>query len=457
MPAAVRILIVDDEPHVRASLAAWFRDEGYLVGVAAGGKEALDALARDGADILLVDIKMPGMDGLELQRRVRELAPEATVVIMTAFAAVETAVQALKEGAYDYIVKPFDPEGVSRLVRKAAERYSLLAENRALRERLEAATPRLISAGRGAMAQVFEQIDQVAPTDTSVLISGESGTGKELLARTIHARSGRRFGPMVVMNCAALAEGVLESELFGHERGAFTGAVARRRGKIELAHEGTLFLDEVGDIPLKVQVDLLRVLEERSVTRVGGNAAVSTNFRLLTATHRDLDAERVADHSGLSAAASSTRGPGIREDFYFRINVFRIHLPPLRERPEDIRLLAEHFLRHYSAQMGRRIEGLSEEAMAALAAHSWPGNVRELANAIERACVVCRSGRVLASHFPFHGGVAEPDLSLAAAEELHVRRVLASCAYNVSHAARALGVDRVTLYNKMKKYKIERP
>jgi DNA-binding NtrC family response regulator len=442
MPGA-RILIVDDERHVRESLAAWFREEGYRVETAASGREALAELTRNGADILLIDIKMPGMDGLELQRHARELAPDATTIIMTAYAAVETAVQAMKEGAYDYIVKPFDPEELTRLVRKAAERYTLLAENRALRERLEAATPRLVTAGTGAMAQVLALVEQVAPTETSVLITGESGTGKELLARQIHSGSNRRYGPFVAVNCGALAEGVLESELFGHEKGAFTGAVGRRHGKLELADEGTLFLDEIGDVPAKVQVDLLRVLEERKVVRVGGNQPVGVDFRLVTATHRDLEEEVAAGR--------------FREDFFYRINVFGIHLPPLRERPEDIPLLAEHFLRTFAGQTGKRIEGYSDEAMAALCEHPWPGNVRELQNAVERAVVLCRGGLIETEHFPFASPPDERDQSLQAVEADHVRRVLATCNFNVSRAAEVLGIDRVTLYNKMKKYGISRP
>ncbi len=443
MTTAVRILVVDDEQHVRNSLATWFREEGYDVSVAASGKEALSTLAREATNILLVDIKMPGMDGLELQRKVRELAPDATIIIMTAYASVETAVQALKEGAYDYIVKPFDPEAVSRLVHKAAERYSLMAENRALRERLAGALPTLVTSGSPAMTQVLELVDQVAPTDTSVLITGESGSGKELVAHLIHARSNRRFGPFVVENCGALAEGVLESELFGHERGAFTGAVARRRGKIELADEGTLFLDEIGDVPSKVQVDLLRVLQDRQLTRVGANAPTPVNFRLVTATHRDLEAEVAAGR--------------FREDFYFRINVFAIHLPPLRERAEDIPALAEHFLRQFTTQMNRRISGFEPEAMAALVAYPWPGNVRELQNAIERAIVMCRGDRIEVGHFPFAVPPAAADVSLAGVEAAHIRQVLAANSYNVAQAARALDIDRVTLYNKMKKYGIERP
>ena len=443
MATKARLLVVDDEQHVRTSLACWFREEGYEVEMAAGGKEALAAMARDPVDILLVDIKMPGMDGLELQRKARELAPDATVIMMTAYAAVETAVQAMKEGAYDYIVKPFDPEELSRLVRKAAERYTLLSENRALRERLEAAAPVLVTAGVGGMGQVLTLLDQVAPTETSVLITGESGTGKELVARLVHARSGRRFGPFVAVNCGALAEGVLESELFGHEKGAFTGATARRHGKLELASEGTLFLDEIGDVPPKVQVDLLRVLQERTIVRVGGNATLGVDFRLVTATHRDLEVEVGAGR--------------FRDDFFYRINVFCIHLPALRERPEDIPLLAEHFLGKFTAQMNRRIEGFSAEAMGTLTSYPWPGNVRELQNAIERAVVLCRGKLIDIHHFPFAMHPAERDDSLAAMEESHIRRVLASCGNNVSRAAQVLGIDRVTLYNKIKKYGIQRP
>ena len=443
MAMPVRILVVDDEQHIRNSLAVWFREEGYEVGVAASGREALAALAREGSNILLVDIKMPGMDGLELQRKVRELAPDATIIIMTAYASVETAVQALKEGAYDYIVKPFDPEAVSRLVRKAAERYALLAENRALRERIAGASPALITSGSPAMAKVIELVDQVAPTDTSVLITGESGTGKELVARLIHAKSTRRFGPFVVENCGALAEGVLESELFGHERGAFTGAVGRHRGKVEMANEGTLFLDEIGDVPPKVQVNLLRVLQERELKRVGGNETIKVDFRLVTATHRDLEAEVAAGR--------------FRDDFYFRINVFQIPLPALRERTGDIPALAQHFLTQFSNQMNRRISGFSPEATAALLAYPWPGNVRELGNAIERAVVLCRGERIEAGHFPFAAPPDSTDHSLAGVEEAHIRQVLGACSYNVAQAARDLGIDRVTLYNKMKKYGIERP
>lgn len=443
MTSPVRILIVDDEQHLRTSLAAWFRDEGYEVLVAGNGEEALALCARQSPQILLLDIRMPGMDGLELQRKARELLPDATVIVMTAHATVDTAVRALKDGAYDYILKPFDPEDLSREVRKAAERHALLSENRQLKQRLDAGTPSIIASSSGPMGAVLEQVEQVAPADTSVLISGESGTGKELLARLIHGRSRRSAGAMVVVNCGALAETVLESELFGHEKGAFTGAVARRRGKLEQAHGGTLFLDEIGDVPPKMQKDLLRVLEEKVITRVGGNDSVPANFRLVAASNADLDAEVGAGR--------------FREDLYFRINVFHIHLPPLRERPEDVPLLARAFLDRFALQMNRRIDDISPEAMAALCSHPWPGNVRELQNAMERAVVVCRGRTILPEHFPFAVRPAMEDLSMSRMEEMHTRRVLAIFGFNVTRAAEALGVDRVTLYNKMKRYGIQRP
>lgn len=439
----VRILVVDDEEHVRTSLACWFREEGFDVATASSSREALATLVREGANILLVDIKMPGMDGLELQRRVRELAPDATVIIMTAYAAVDTAVQAMKEGAYDYVVKPFEPESLSRLVRKAAERYTLLKENRALKAQLAATVPLLITRGEGAMRVILELIRQVAPTDTNVLITGESGTGKELVARRIHGTSPRQFGPFVPVNCGALAEGVLESELFGHEKGAFTGAINRKLGKIELAAEGTLFLDEIGDIPPKVQVDLLRVLQERTFTRVGGNEPIQSDFRLICATLRDLEAEVAAGR--------------FREDLYYRINVLRIHIPPLRERVEDIPLLAEHFLHHFARQMGKKIRGFTPETMTLLCHYPWPGNVRELANAVERAVVLCEGELIPPELFPFAQKYVPADDTLAAVEAHHIRRVLAAYGWNITQAAKILGIDRVTLYHKMKRYNISRP
>ncbi len=446
---APHVLIVDDERHVRESLSNWFVEDGYEVSTAGSAKEALHVLATRDVDVVVTDIRMPGMDGLELQHRIREVKPEVAVILITAYASVATAVQALKEGAWDYLVKPFDPEDLSRVVAKACEKLRLQEENAALRERIAASVPEFVTGESPAMRRVLELVEAVAPTDATVLIRGESGTGKELIARLIHAKSPRAFGPLVAVNCGALPEGVLESELFGHEKGAFTGAAGRRKGKLELADGGTLFLDEIGEISPKVQVELLRALEEHKITRVGGTQEVPVDFRVVCATNRDLE--------------EAVREGTFREDLYYRINVFRIDLPPLRERREDILPIAEHFVERYARAMGRKVSGFSQAAREVLLSHDWPGNVRELANAIERALVVCREGEIRPEHLPIvrragdgsEGDAA--DLSLRAVEQRHIRKVLEICAWNVTRAAKELGIDRVTLYNKMKKYGIERP
>jgi len=444
-----RLLIVDDERHVRESLSHWFTEDGYDTVTAGGGREALELLGRRDVDVIVSDIKMPGMDGLELQHRILERNPHVAIILVTAYASVATAVQALKEGAYDYMVKPFDPEQLSQVVARAYEKVKLSTENETLKERLSAAEPPFVTGTSRAMAKVMELVDMVAPTDTSVLIRGESGTGKELIARLIHLRSQRAYGPVVAVNCGALSESLLESELFGHEKGAFTGASSRRTGKIELADGGTLFLDEVGEVTPKVQVELLRALEERTITRVGGNQEIPVNFRLVTATNRDLEA--------------AIRDGDFRDDLFFRINVFTITIPPLRERREDILPIAEHFLRRFGAAMGRPIRGFSAEAKDLILDYAWPGNVRELANAVERALVVCRGEEVGAEHLPIaaHAHAVDPglvgDYSIAALEAQHIDKVLRVHDYNVTQAAKALGIDRVTLYNKMRKYGIERP
>ncbi len=443
---AARILVVDDEAVVRKSLGGWLREEGYEVGAAASGKEALEALANEEWDIFLVDIKMPGMDGLELQRRIGGTHPEAAVIIMTAYASVDTAVEAMKQGAYDYIVKPFEPEALENLVRKAAERKQLLDENVQLRKKIDEMSPFHGIVGESpAIRRVLEEVRMVAESDTTVLIRGESGTGKELIARAIHACSPRRYLPIVAVSCGALAEGVLESELFGHEKGAFTGAQYRRKGKFEMADGGTLFLDEVGDISLKTQVDLLRVLEEKKVCRVGGNKMVPVDFRLIAATNKNLE---------------TMVGEGtFREDFYYRLNVFSITVPPLRERQDDIPLLAEHFLRKFAQSMNKPVKQISPQALRLLSSHEWPGNIRELQNAMERAVLVCRSDTIEAQDFPLRSSDAPRTLdekSLSAVEREHVNAVLEEAEWNISRSARLLGIDRVTLYNKIKKYKLKR-
>jgi DNA-binding NtrC family response regulator len=442
---------VDDELHVRESLSAWFTEDGYEVTTAPGGKEALAILGRQPIDVVITDIRMPGMDGVELQRHIHENEPEIAVILVTAYASVSTAVEALKEGAYDYLVKPFDPEEMSRVVEKACEKVRLREENVTLKQRISGSSPEIVVGTSRVMRRALDLVDSVAPTEATVLIRGESGTGKELVARQIHARSPRAFGPMVAVNCGALPEGVLESELFGHEKGSFTGATARRKGKLELADGGTLFLDEIGEISARVQVDLLRALEDHKIIRVGGSQEIPVDFRVICATNRDLE--------------EAIRDGRFREDLYYRINVFEIEIPPLRDRPEDILPIAEHFLKKFAHSMGRRVEAFSPAACDLLLRYPWPGNVRELANAVERALVVCHEGDIEPRYLPIttRNGVSavdaggQEDLSLQALEHRHIRRVLEQADFNVTHAAKTLGIDRVTLYNKMRKYSIERP
>jgi DNA-binding NtrC family response regulator len=442
----IRILIADDELIVRQSLQNWFQEEGFTVDVAESGREALEKLTQGQWDIFLLDIKMPGMDGLELQRKIKEIHPNATIIIMTAYASVETAVEAMKQGAYDYIVKPFDPDDLEHLIRNAAERRQLVSENIRMREKIDDMSRFHEIIGRSpAIQRVLEQVSLVSEADTTVLIRGESGTGKELIARAIHAHSPRRYMPIVIVNCGALSEGVLESELFGHERGAFTGAHYRRKGKFEMADGGTLFLDEIGDISLKTQVDLLRVLEEKKITRVGGNKPTAVDFRLITATNKNIEA--------------MVSGGTFREDLYYRLNVFAITIPPLRERREDIPSLAEHFLAKYAQSMNKPVSGISEQAMNLLVSYDWPGNVRELQNAIERAVLVCRTRQIDLGDLPFQLSQVAPisnGKALSDIERQHIKKILDETRWNISQAARLLNIDRVTLYNKIKRYQLRK-
>jgi DNA-binding NtrC family response regulator len=443
----LRILVVDDEAIVRDSLGGWFRQDGHLVDTAESAKEALRLSAQSRHDIAVIDIKMPGMDGLELQGRLAAADPDLTIILMTAYASVESAIKAMKAGAYDYIIKPFDPDDLSLLIKRAAEHRSLRAENLRLRKSLDAAaTPPPLLGSSPAMKRVLRLVAAVSASDATVLISGESGTGKELVARAIHSGSSRRYCPLVVVNCGALAEGILESELFGHEAGAFTGAGARHKGKFEVADGGTIFLDEIGEVSAKVQVDLLGVLEEKTVTRLGGNTPVPVDFRVIAATNRDL-------------RAMVTAGT-FREDLLWRLNVFTIEIPPLRERPEDIPLLAEHFLGRFAQAMNRKPMPLSPAALEALRAYPWPGNVRELQNAIERAVVVGGGPCVEPRDLPMHIMKAPSRLgpgSLAEAERAHIQSVLDASDWNISRAARILDVDRATLYSKIRRYELEKP
>ncbi len=440
-----RLLIVDDEPIVRDSLGKWFREEGYEIGTAESANEALTRLAEHPWDLALVDIKMPGTDGIELQRRLHEINPELTVIIMTGYASVETAVEALKNGAYDYITKPFDPDDVAHLVRNALSHRHAERENVRLRETVaEVARPAELIGQSAAMQRVFEAIETVGPTDATALIIGESGTGKELVARAVHMASARKYHPLVVIHCGALTETLLESELFGHEKGAFTGAQYRKKGKFEIAEGGTVFLDEIGDISLKTQTDLLRVLQEREITRVGGNQPLKVDFRCVAATNKNLE--------------TLIEEGKFRPDLFYRLNVFRIELPPLRDRREDIPLLVDHFVRKFSLAMSKKITSVSPRAMQILQEHAWPGNVRELENAVERAMVVAQEPELREQDFTLklqHNGAE--GRTLDEMERAHILRVLEECSGNQTRAAQVLDIDRVTLYNKLKRYGWKRP
>jgi len=436
-----RLLIVDDELSVRDSLRKWFQEEGYEVGSAENASDALSLLAEQRWDVALVDIKMRGTDGIELQRRMHEIDPQLAVIIMTGYASVETAVAALKNGAYDYVTKPLDPDEIAHLVKKALEQKHTKQENERLRETVAEAThPGELVGQSAAMRKVFEAVETVGPTDATVLITGESGTGKELVTRAIHAASPRRFHPLVVIHCGALTVTLLESELFGHEKGAFTGAQYRKKGKFEIAEGGTVFLDEIGDISLKTQTDLLRVLQEHEIVRVGSNQPIKVDFRCVAATNKNL--EQLIEEGKF------------RPDLFYRLNVFHIELPALRERRQDIPMLVDHFVRKFAQAMNKRITRVEPEAMQQLQEQPWPGNVRELENAVERAMVLAQEPELRTQDFifksqPAHDGA---DRTLDDVERAHILRVLEECGGNQSRAAEVLDIDRVTLHHKLKKY-----
>ena len=441
-----RILVVDDEFSVRDSLGSWFRKDGHEVEMASNASQALEEFEAGRFDVAVLDIKLPGMDGVELQERLHAADPDLAIIMITAFASVDTAVRTLKQGAFDYVMKPIEPDELSHLVRRALEHRRLSEENVQLRGTIdEFVAGAEIVGDSPPMRKVLELAEHVAKTDATVLIRGESGTGKELIARAIHANSPRRYAPIITVNCGGLPETLLESELFGHEKGAFTGAPYRRKGRLEMADGGTLFLDEVGSISVKTQVDLLRVLETKEFTRVGGTKSVKVDFRVICATNEPLE-----------KAVAEGR---FREDFYYRINVFTIEAPPLRVRRSDIPLLARHFLARFARQMDTRIHAISPEAMAVLEAYDWPGNVRELSNAIERAMVVGATEEIRPEDLPVGrpsgDGGGETD-SLAEVERRHIASVLQSTDWNITRAAEVLKIDRVTVYNKIKKYDLRR-
>jgi DNA-binding NtrC family response regulator len=440
MAKKISILIVDDEESVRDSLFNWFMEDGYRVECAENAKKALSILESGSFDIILADIKMPGMDGLEMLRRIKLLKSDSIVIVMTAFATVDTAVQALKDGAFDYITKPFDPDDLSHLIRNATKQISLAEENENLKKKVVSLenVEDLIGVSE-PMKKVLKDIESVAQSSSSVVITGESGTGKELVARAIHSNSPRKFFPLVSVHCGALTESLLESELFGHEKGAFTGAMYNRKGRFEMADNGTIFLDEIATISTKMQIDLLRVLESKSFVRVGGNKEISSDFRVICATNKDLK-------------GMVERGT-FREDLYYRLNVVNIYVPPLRERIEDIPLLVDYFIRKYCTSMNRPPVSIDPVALKRIEELKFPGNVRELENMIERAIVVGNGKKISLKDLPLEKAIMSNSIeSLDELEKNHILLILNKYNWNISRAAKALKVDRVTLYNKISKY-----
>jgi DNA-binding NtrC family response regulator len=445
-PEEIGILIVDDEASVRDSLYQWFKADGYRVDTADGATSALNKLQENPWDIILLDIKMPGMDGIELQNRIKQIDQNIVTIIITAYASVDTAIQALKDGAFDYITKPIDPDDLGRLIRNAIEKRRLVTENTQLRQQIEELLlPDEVVGESPAMKKVMEMVNTVAKTDSTVMILGESGTGKELIARAIHSRSLRRYFPIITINCGAYTEGLLESELFGHEKGSFTGAMYRRKGKLEMADKGTLFLDEVGNISEKMQMDLLRVIETKRFTRLGGDKNIDVDFRVISATNKDLD--------------RAIKEKSFREDLYYRLNVFTIVLPPLRERRADIVLIAKYFLNKYAQSMNKKVTDFSPQALKMFTGYDWPGNIREVRNVVERAMVVAKGNQIQVDDlsFPFlASAIPTGGESLEDMEKEHVEKILSQTKGNIAQAADILKISRLTLYNKIEKYHLKR-
>ncbi|HEX7793693.1 MAG TPA: sigma-54 dependent transcriptional regulator [Vicinamibacterales bacterium] len=447
------ILVVDDEPGVRSSLSGVLRDEGYSVEAVASGEACLDRVTRGPVDLIVLDVWLPGMDGLATLARLRERQVDSQVVLISGHGNIESAVRAIKLGAFDFVEKPLSLEKTVLVVRNALRQRRLEDENRALRARVD--KTRTMVGESQAMRQLREHVAMAAPTNGRVLIYGENGTGKELVARTIHALSRRRNATFVEVNCAAIPEELIESELFGHVRGAFTGAVADRRGKFEVADGGTIFLDEIGDMSVKTQAKVLRVLQEQTMEPVGGTNRITVDARVLAATNKDLQAE--------------IRSGGFREDLYFRLNVIPIFVPPLRERREDIPLLADHFMAEFAREYGRRLKRFEPPAVSVIEQYGWPGNVRELRNVIERLMIMVPGDSITVEDLSFldHGGVPRvvlPEPSPAERVTLHeardrferdlILRTLDEQKGNMSRTADVLGVERSNLYRKMRAFGI---
>jgi DNA-binding NtrC family response regulator len=443
---STKILIVDDELIMRESLSGWLERDGHSVQTASSGEEALEKLNATRFDILLLDIKMEGMSGLEVLSKVKETDPDAAVVMITAYGSIPTAIEAMKNGAFDYMLKPFDPNELGVLIEKIIQHQEQAREVLYLKEQYKERTRfESMIAQSKPMQEIFDLICDVAPMDSTVLITGETGTGKGLAAKAIHTNSSRCKGPFVTVNCGSIPEHLMESELFGHQKGAFTDAKETKRGRLELAHGGTLFLDEIGEIGMRMQIDLLRVLEDRVFYRVGGTQPMEADFRVIAATNRDLQ--------------NAIKEGSFREDLFYRLNVISFQMPPLKARKEDLPLLAEHFLYRFSQETNKPIDKISREAMDELMLYDWPGNIRELENAVERAVVVGKGREILPKDLPIFCHEPSPvpqSNTLQEVEKAHIQKILAENQWNIARSAKILGIDRSTLYSKIKRYDIQK-
>ncbi|MEA2059884.1 MAG: sigma-54 dependent transcriptional regulator [Thermodesulfobacteriota bacterium] len=445
-----KIMIVDDEFVVRESLYHWFSREGYDAETASNGEEALTKLEKSNFDVLFVDMKMPGMDGFEVLEQVKQIYPDTVVVIMTAYGSIDSAVKAMKTGALDYLLKPFKPDQLALVMEKIYQQFKIKSEYSYLKGKIDRITRFDNIIGESpAMQKIYSLIEEVAETDSPVLILGETGTGKELVAKAIHVKSNRNQLPFVPINCGALPDSLLESELFGYCKGAFTGAEHNRKGFFEVVSGGTLFLDEIGEITQKMQVDLLRAVEEKKITRLGDTRQIDVDFRLLSATKQNLE-DKINEGS-------------FRSDFFYRINIISISLPPLRERGKDIILLARHFLEKYSQDTKKKIDSIDKSVLNAFLNYPWLGNVRELQNSMERAVVLSKSRTLTLSDFPFLQSRPEKqqrigkDSTLQELERKHIESVLENNAFNISKSAEILGISRATLHRKIKRLQIHKP
>lgn len=454
-----KILVVEDDEYVLGSIKSVLDDEGYRVSTASNGLEALSFYRKEPFDLVISDLKMPQMDGFELLKQLKLEYPEIFLIMMTAYGSVRTAVEAMKIGAYDYLTKPVSAEEMRLVVQRVFEKQNLIIENMALRKELEERFSFHNIIGKShKMQYVYDLILQVANTDATVLITGDTGTGKELIAHAIHHNSGRKDSPFVVINCSALPESLLETELFGHEEGAFTGATKQRTGKFEHAHKGTVFFDEMGNLPLSMQTKLLRLLQEKSFERIGGNQTIKVDVRVIAATNRDLN--------------KLSQEGGFREDLYYRLNVIPVKLPPLNERREDIPLLVTHFVEKYNKAFKKDIKSISQNALNIMMSYYWPGNVRELENVIERAVIMAKSRiinevdllisnqkqRMEGLEEMFDGRIMDNSLEefLAHCEETYITKLLKRHKGRIYSSAKISGIDAKTLYRKIKKYNLNK-